>query len=116
MFDINTIKVAKNKAIQNYDKINKDLEDELSNGMILFRAFAKNHSVQNLKKAMEKFFYYIEHKKNKVEPFFYIAFSAYLLGDKDLAEKYLGFSKQIAPDYPILNKLTLLINKMEKQR
>lgn len=112
MFDINSIKAAKSKASQNYEKINKDLEEEFSKGMAYFGEFARTHSVHTLRKAMDKFFFYIENKRTRPEPFFYIAFSAYLLNERVIAEKYLNFTKQVAPDFQYINQLKALINKI----
>jgi hypothetical protein len=112
MFDLNSISNAKSKASQNYEKLNKDLEEELKTGIKYFKEFSQTHSVQTLRKAMDKFFSYIQNKRTKVEPFFYIAFSAYLVADQGLAEKYLKYAREIDPAFPYLEQLKSLIINM----
>jgi tetratricopeptide (TPR) repeat protein len=112
MFDINSFNVAKNKADENYQKVKRDLDEELYTGKTYFNEFAVTHSYQTLKKALGKFFQYLEMKRNNAEPYFYIAFSAFLLGDQQLAEKYLNFSEELDPDFPYLYQLKPLIFKM----
>ena len=112
MFDVNVIKVAKNKATKNLEKVNQDLEENLNKAIELFKQFAGDRTEKKLHQALQIFFEYIDQKRTNATPFFYISFSSFLLGDHILAEKYLTYTEEIDPVFSNLTKLKSIIKSV----
>jgi tetratricopeptide (TPR) repeat protein len=93
---------ARDKNSENSKKFENDYNLIFNQGITLFKDFVDDtrKSKNTLQEAAEAFGIALKLKRNKAEPYFYLAYIFYLLKDQSLAIKYLQCAKVIDPDLP----------------
>ena len=109
MYDLSDIKAFKKKAEDNKEKLSGNYDDEYNQAINFLKEFSENYDSEVLKKAVEKLFNCLKYKRTSVEPYFYISYSFFLFGEKELALKYFEFADEVDTNYPHLDGLLELI-------
>lgn len=93
---------AREKNSENSKKFEDDYNLIFNQGIKLFRDFVNDtrKPKNTLQEAAEAFGSALKLKRNKAEPYFYLAYIFYLLKEQSLAIKYLQCAKVIEPDLP----------------
>jgi tetratricopeptide (TPR) repeat protein len=105
MFDFDSLKSAKKEAAVNDEKFSDKYDTVFKDGRMYLKNFQKSQDVNTLQKAAEKFGEAIECKSTSAEANFYMAICFYLIGEDELAMKYLKVVQTVEPGYKGLNVL-----------
>jgi hypothetical protein len=109
MFDMSAISSAKKKAEVNQEKLVGNYDEEYQQAVKYIQEFSETFDSNILKKATEKFFNALKYKRTNIQPYFFIAYAAYLLDEIELAQKYVEFAEEIDKNFPFLEDLKELI-------
>ena len=104
MFDFDAIKSANKKAVVNIEKQSDNYEKLYGDAMEHLCKAQETNDIDMLKSSAELFMKVIEIKSSNPEPYFYTALVFYLVGNNELALKYLKVVQAINPGFPDLNK------------
>lgn len=119
---LNILNEAKNqeKNLSNDSEISKDdkFEEVYNNGLYYIHEFSENpENKDNLKLALEFFAEASTIKKNRAEPYYFLAYICYLVNDIPKAENYFKISSYLKPEQKYLMSLGRKISskKMSKR-
>ena len=108
MFDFDAIKSVKSNIKTNGNEAKSDevLKDALKD-LESFHNLPPNK--EKLKDVAKKFIEVIKFKRNRVEPYVYLAYIFFQINQNDLAVKYLKIARDIDPVYPQIEELKQMI-------
>jgi tetratricopeptide (TPR) repeat protein len=100
MFNLDALKSARKSIKDRDDKTDEKFYKAYSEALDLLKVFVKKqHYDKNcLREAADKLADALEVKKNKAEPYFYLAYIFYLIGHTENAVQYLQIAALINPD------------------
>lgn len=111
MFDFSSINSAKNKAKNNYDKFDISFEKEYNEAVEMYTKFQKTQDKTTLYNAAQKISQCLKYKKDKVEPYFFLCYTFFILGKTNLSIKYLKEAKKINDKFDPIIQIEKLIFK-----
>lgn len=113
-----TIEKAKASSIVNEQSAEDRYSELFNKGIFYLRKFSDttaNDDLELLQKAAEFFTETFEIKKNRVEPYFYLAHIFYLINEVEQALKYIKIATFIDSNFPGLEHLKLMISNPVKE-
>lgn len=101
------LEAAKVKTASRDEESEEKLNSLISEAENIFKDYASNptNNSKKLRESTKLFIDALRIKKNRVEPYFYLSYIAYLNNDLNTAVKYFQIAELISPEYNNLEKL-----------
>jgi hypothetical protein len=110
MFNISDLKNAKALASANRAEKLEEYDDLVKEGFALFEKGIRIASSQTLKDAAKKFVKSLACRRDKVEPYAYLASIFYLFDEEETCRDFYEKAKSLNPDFAELKKLKKFLN------
>jgi Tfp pilus assembly protein PilF len=109
MFDLSALKTAKSQVQEKKVENTVEYDKVYSEAIQLFEQFDETLSAELLKQAGKKFVEALSFRKDKAEPYFFLAYIYFLFAEDDLALEYYEFAKNLDSSLKGLAELEMLI-------